>query len=158
MYSLRKAGTAVSLKKQDDFKRVYSQGKYAANDYFVAYALANGFAYDRLGITVSKKVGTAVTRNRIKRLVREISKLHVIEPVLDPAETTSKTRKKPKRGKKIGMDIVIVARTPIGQCARGQDYFQTYYSIRAIYRKLSYKLYPKPKVKSKPTPEPEAGK
>jgi ribonuclease P protein component len=59
------------LKKNNEFKRVYSKGKYAASAFLVIYVLPNRLDQVRLGITASKKVGNAVKRNRMRRLIRE---------------------------------------------------------------------------------------
>ena len=61
------------IRHQSDFKRVYAQGKKIVSFSFVLYIdLDSQRQYRRLGITVSKKVGNAVNRNRCKRLVREL--------------------------------------------------------------------------------------
>lgn len=65
-----------SIKENRDFRRLYHRGKSAANPYLVLYAAKNRLGYSRLGITVSVKLGGAVVRNRIKRLLREAYRLH----------------------------------------------------------------------------------
>lgn len=60
-----------SLTKRRDFDLVFREGKHLASRYLVIYARPNGLAFNRLGLSVGKKLGTAVTRNRIKRLLRE---------------------------------------------------------------------------------------
>ena len=65
-----------SLKKNNDFKNVYRNGKSYANRYLVMYVLANGTERNRLGISVSKKVGNSVIRHHLTRLVRESYRLH----------------------------------------------------------------------------------
>ena len=65
-----------SLKKNDDFKNVYKNGKSYANKYLVMYVLKNSGECNRLGISVSKKVGNSVVRHRVTRLVRESYRLH----------------------------------------------------------------------------------
>ena len=60
-----------SLKKNTQFQTVYSSGKSYGNKLFVMYVLKNGTEGNRLGISVSKKVGNSVVRHRVKRLVRE---------------------------------------------------------------------------------------
>ena len=65
-----------SLKSNRDFKNVYSKKKSYANKYLVMYVLENGLDKNRLGISVSKKVGNSVVRHRLTRLVREIYRLH----------------------------------------------------------------------------------
>lgn len=65
-----------SLKKNRDFQNVYRQGKSYANKYLIMYALQNAGTRNRLGISVSKKVGNSVIRHRITRLVRESYRLN----------------------------------------------------------------------------------
>ncbi len=80
-----------SLKKNRQFQFVYKNGKSYANKYLVMYVKENGTERNRLGISVSKKVGNSVVRHRVTRLVRESYRLH--EAVFNS-----------------GLDIVIVAR------------------------------------------------
>ena len=80
-----------SLKSNSDFRRVYRGGKSYANKYLVMYVLENGTDQNRLGISVSKKVGNSVVRHRITRLVRESYRLH--ENIFNS-----------------GLDIVVIAR------------------------------------------------
>jgi len=65
-----------SLRKNSDFQAVYKSGKSYANKYLVIYTSKNGTDRNRLGISVSKKVGNSVVRHRIKRLVKESYRLH----------------------------------------------------------------------------------
>lgn len=80
-----------SLKKNHQFQFVYKSGKSFANKYLVMYVKENGLDINRIGISVSKKVGNSVVRHRVTRLVRESYRLH--ENVFNS-----------------GLDIVIVAR------------------------------------------------
>ena len=80
-----------SLKKNHQFQFVYKYGKSYANKYLVMYVKENGMEKNRIGISVSKKVGNSVVRHRVTRLVRESYRLH--EAVFNS-----------------GLDIVIVAR------------------------------------------------
>jgi len=80
-----------SLKSNRDFQVVYKKGKSFANKYLVMYVLENGTSKNRLGISVSKKVGNSVVRHRVKRLIKESYRLH--EGIFNS-----------------GLDIVIVAR------------------------------------------------
>ena len=92
---------AYSIKKNEDFQKVYHSGKSYANKYLVMYAKKNESETGRLGISVSKKVGNSVVRHRIARLIRESYRLNV-----------SKFHS--------GWDIVVVAR----QGAKGRNYFE----------------------------------
>ncbi|MDO5028170.1 MAG: ribonuclease P protein component [Bacillota bacterium] len=62
----------ITVKSYFDFKKAYSKGKSYGNRNLVLYVRKNNLAYTRVGFTVSKKVGTAVVRNKIKRRLREI--------------------------------------------------------------------------------------
>ena len=65
-----------SLKKNTDFRQVYRSGKSKADRLLVLYVLENKTKRNRLGISVSKKVGNSVVRHRIKRLVKESYRLN----------------------------------------------------------------------------------
>ena len=80
-----------SLKKNHIFRKLYSS-KGVANSYFVLYARPNRTQCNHIGITVSKKLGHAVVRNRTRRRIREVYRLN--EERFAP-----------------GWDIVVVART-----------------------------------------------
>lgn len=80
-----------SLKNNQQFHFVYKNGRSYANKYFIMYVKENGLDKNRIGISVSKKVGNSVVRHRITRLVRESYRLH--ESVFNS-----------------GLDMVIIAR------------------------------------------------
>ena len=80
-----------SLKKNQDFQSVYRNGKSFANRLLVMYVLENKLETNRLGISVSKKVGNSVVRHHVTRLVRESYRLQ--ENIFNS-----------------GLDIVVVAR------------------------------------------------
>ena len=61
-----------SLKKYGDFQRVYKRGRSYANKYLIMYVLKQDVQENRIGISVSKKVGNSVVRHRITRLIREV--------------------------------------------------------------------------------------
>ena len=88
-----------SLKKHKDFQHVYKKGSSYANKYLVMYVLENQTEGNRLGISVSKKVGNSIVRHRVTRVIREVMRLHWGEI-------------------KSGYDIVIVARPS----AKDSDY------------------------------------
>jgi len=82
----------VSLKKNQDFRLVYNKGKSVANRFIVVFVLPNGLEFNRVGFSVSKKVGKSVVRSRVTRLLRESMRLLVNKI-------------------KTGHDIIILART-----------------------------------------------
>ncbi|HEY4897454.1 MAG TPA: ribonuclease P protein component [Solirubrobacteraceae bacterium] len=68
----RPSGRGGRLSRSAEFERVYRQGRSTANRYLVLYTFPNvGTSSPRLGLSVSRKVGGAVERNRVKRLLRE---------------------------------------------------------------------------------------
>lgn len=62
------------LKRRRDFKRIYKEGSYIQNKYVGIYVLVKDEAGDdvKVGFNISKKIGSAVARNRIKRMLKEI--------------------------------------------------------------------------------------
>ena len=65
-----------SIKKNRDFQEVYRLGKSYANKQLVMYVKKTGGPGNRIGISVSKKVGNSVVRHRLIRLLREAFRLH----------------------------------------------------------------------------------
>jgi len=63
------------VRKQSDFDRVYGARLFAADEVLVVNGASNALAHARLGLSVSKRVGNAVMRNRWKRLIREAFRL-----------------------------------------------------------------------------------
>ena len=59
------------IKKNKEFQRIFKKGKSFANRQSIVYILKSDQPEFRLGLSVSKKVGNAVTRNRIKRFIRQ---------------------------------------------------------------------------------------
>ncbi len=80
--SARKSAT---LSLNSEFRRIYKSGKSCARPTLVLYARKSGQPGNRLGITVSKKIGKAVIRNRAKRRLREVFKAnsHILKPGYD---------------------------------------------------------------------------
>jgi len=103
----------TSLAKNYEFKRLYNKGKSAASKCVIVYSLRNGKSENRLGITVSTKLGGAVRRNRIRRRLKEIYRL---------SEHTLHT----------GYDIVIVARLR----SRHAGYNELESSVLSLFGKL----------------------
>jgi ribonuclease P protein component len=68
---LRSKNSLRSIRKKRDFELVFKNGVSSASKYLVMYAKPNKLNFNRLGLSVGKKAGKAVTRNRIKRLLRE---------------------------------------------------------------------------------------
>ena len=87
------------IKKNSDFQKIYKNGISLANKYLVMYIMKNNSRENRLGISVSKKVGNSVVRHRITRLVRESYRLN-------------------SNLFEYGYDIVIIARVT----AKGKSY------------------------------------
>ena len=84
----------VRLRRPQDFRRVWSNGRSWAHPLFVLYRLPNELAEFRIGITASRKVGNAVARNRSRRLLREAVRM-LSDQISD------------------GWDIVLVARSAL---------------------------------------------
>ena len=80
-----------ALKLNHIFRRLYATSGYA-NSYLVLYARKNNSATNRVGVTVSKKLGHAIVRNRVRRRLREVYRLNEMRFVP-------------------GWDIVVVARS-----------------------------------------------
>ena len=81
----------VTVKQNGDFRRIYRRGRSAVSGGVVVYCMKNRQGMSRLGVTVSTKLGHAVVRNRVRRRLRELYRLH-------RAEMLS------------GYDVIVVAR------------------------------------------------
>jgi ribonuclease P protein component len=103
----------VSLKENHLFRRLYQKGKSAADSRLAIYVRPNGRQGNRLGFTVSTKLGHAVVRNRTRRRLREIYRLHEDELVC-------------------GRDVVIVARVRAAE--------STYQQLEKSFLHLARKL------------------
>lgn len=101
------------LKKRSDFRHVFRRGQSYANRQFVLYFCKRRTKGPfRIGISVSKKVGNAVTRNRLKRMIKEITR-HWADYI------------------KIQTDLVVIVRKP----AAKMDYHQLKRSLRHLFNK-----------------------
>lgn len=103
----------VSLKENHVFRRLYQKGKTAADSRLALYVRPNGQAGNRLGFTLSTKLGHAVVRNRTRRRLREIYRLHEDELIC-------------------GRDIVVVARVRAAH--------STYWQLERSFLTLAEKL------------------
>ena len=104
------------VRRQSDFDRVYQSDAFAADDVLVIRACRNGLSHSRLGLSVSRRVGNAVVRNRWKRLIRESFRLQ-------------------QSRLPIGLDLVIRPRkgaTPV--------FAQIYKSLPRLARKIDRRL------------------
>ena len=95
------------LTKSDQYALVYNKGTSYTDRLLVLKAMPNQMEFSRYGISVSKHVGNAVVRNRVKRLLREILRLTRLNP---------------------GWDIILIARSP---SAKGE-----YHRLRESVTKL----------------------
>ena len=95
------------LTKKAQYGLVYEEGSSWVNRTIVMRALPNGLEFSRYGFSVSRRVGKAVVRNRVKRLLREILRQTRLQP---------------------GWDIVFVARSP----AAGASYESLGRSVRSL--------------------------
>lgn len=86
------------LRKDAEFRKVYKKGKSFANKYLVMYILNNNEEINRVGFSISKKVGKATIRNRVRRLIKEVYRLESDENIIK------------------GYDIVFIARIASKEC------------------------------------------
>ena len=103
----------IPLTKNYEFRRLYNKGNSSASKFAVVYCMKNFSPNNRLGITVSTKLGGAVQRNRIRRRLKEIYRLN--EKIV---------RK--------GYSIVIVAR----QRSKDADWDELQSSVLSLFDKL----------------------
>ena len=105
------------IRRTKSFKAVYSTGNQAVNAYFAVYAMANNTQANRLGVSVSKKVGKAIIRNRVKRLVKESCRLR--------AGNLTK-----------GYDIVVVARRAAGALPKEGSFRKVDKALESLFTRL----------------------
>jgi ribonuclease P protein component len=112
------------LSRSAEFERVYRQGRSSANRHLVLYAFPNPVATrPRLGLSVSRKVGGAVERNRVKRLLREA--FARVESELTP-----------------GQDVVLVARPAAGELAEREGLGGVEASLTELIDKVGLRAAP----------------
>ena len=104
-----------TLKKNSEFKSVYQAKHSYANKYIIMYILQNGTDTNRLGVSVSKKVGNSIVRHRLARLIREAFRLNV-------------TQVAP------GYDVVVIARAGL----KGKGYKETESAMLHLLKAASY--------------------
>jgi ribonuclease P protein component len=109
------------IKENKDFQTVFQKGISTANRQFVVYVLEKDQTHFRIGLSVSKKIGNAVTRNRIKRLIRQFFLEHHNDLAQDK-------------------DYIIIARKPTAE----MDYYEVTSSLRHVLKlakvlKVKYK-------------------
>ena len=81
------------LRSPADFRRVYERRRSAGDEWLIVYACENDLPHLRLGLSVSRKVGGAVQRNRLRRLYREAFRLT-------------------RHEMPVGMDLILIPRRP----------------------------------------------
>jgi len=86
------------LRRNSDFQQVRQNGKFYASSFMVLAFLRNELDYSRFGFVVSKRLGKAVIRNKIKRRLREATRQRISQ--IQP-----------------GFDLVFIARQPIGEAS-----------------------------------------
>ncbi len=113
------------LSRSEDFARVYRAGRSVANKYLVLYyfersepGVSQGEARPRVGFSVSKRVGAAVDRNRVKRVLREAFRANV-------------------QFFKGNMDFVLIARSPLLELLESSGSKAVETKMLEVFRKAS---------------------
>jgi len=101
-----------SLTKSKEFNKVYKSGKTVVDKYLVIYCLPNDMGITRFGFSIGKKIGKAVSRNRIKRIMREICR------------TNSDVIKE-------GFDCVIIVRPRIKESPEYRNIEKSFFNLAA---------------------------
>ena len=116
----------ATLKQNREFQRAYKKGNFKAGRFLVAYAVQDPEGRNRMGISVGRKFGNSVQRNRIKRLIRE-------------------SYRKILPGMKRGYDVVFMVRSGKKVAAAKNrklkaEYVPSYNEIQSEMQKLIGKL------------------
>jgi len=103
----------ITIKRSRDFSRAFKRGKSVADKYLVIYIYKNNIEINRIGISIGKKVGNSVNRNRVKRLIRE-------------------NYRQIKASLEVGFDVIFIPRQ-LSKDAKCKD---IYNSIFKLFKKL----------------------
>ena len=103
----------MTVKENYEFRRIYAKGRSGVSPYLVVYVRPNRRGRNRLGVTVSTKLGHAVVRNRVRRRIREIFRLS-------------------QGSMKQGYDIIVVGRTRAAKA--------DYWELKRAFEKTCKKL------------------
>lgn len=102
------------LTRKTDFQKAYAQGRRFFTDPFVMHYMPNALGHDRFGFTVSKRIGNAVLRNRVRRILKEVVRNSLVS------------------GSSQNYDIILIARRGIEQTV--------YSELAETYRKYLRRL------------------
>jgi ribonuclease P protein component len=100
------------IRKNYEYRAVYKRGKSFSNKFLVLYVVKNNKGLNRIGISVSKKVGKSVIRSRVKRLINESYRLNC-------------------SGLRVSYDLVFIARVN----SSGKGYIQIEEALRNLLKR-----------------------
>ena len=109
------------LKKNNDFQKVYNFGKKSYGYYSLIFFIKNNLPYNRCGFVVSKKIGNAVCRNRIKRLFREFYRCN-------------------QKNIKQGYDLIFVGKKNAGKEFKVLKYQEMENDLQKIFKRSNLKV------------------
>jgi ribonuclease P protein component len=114
----------MRLRSGPEFRRVFEKGVRLPGPLFVLMAIENALGHDRLGLTVSRRVGEAVSRNRARRLIRE------------------GFRRRRKRPGGRGFDLVVLAARALTERSQGEVDREFADRLRRLERKIEERRRP----------------